>query len=529
MGRRPHLTVTLLAQLARVLQGALLAQMIIYQHWNRASTWFWNMLTRSDTAESLEYTVVENMLDGRPMDGVTCPELLEYSLRLLDATLDGGLVERISEWEPLMNPAISYTLDSRPMEGTTNLERSALGVSLDSRPTEGAPCLEPLEQLVFSSSLAVRPVEGITKKVWDRKPVINPVISYTLDSQPMEGITYHERLARGVSLDSRPTEGAPCQEPLEQLVLSPSLAAQPDDEVAVKVLKGKPVIQPVQDSTPDGQHMEGTTYLEHPALGVSLDSRLKEGMSQTKFFEQSVLGEGSIVRPETAVTSERHHKQTCFNLSARPTPAIVIVHKTDVNTDMNTDWSDNSAPRNLSEIFEQAVLGERSSVRPEAADVSERHQERTCLILSAQPTTVLGIIHKTDANTDINTDRPDSSDQTQEGQPREGMTKSRQMDLSGFELAAASTDKERLPTSYTLERSELSIRESQSYFKNTEDSQFSYDTRDLEDAIRREVFRNRLVGQVNITEADISMDQLRSEGLRRWNTDMDIEYQYETF
>ena len=45
-----------------------------------------------DTAESLEYTVVENILDGRPMEGVTCSELLEYSLRLLDATLDGGLV-----------------------------------------------------------------------------------------------------------------------------------------------------------------------------------------------------------------------------------------------------------------------------------------------------------------------------------------------------------------------------------------------------------------------------------------------------
>ena len=99
-------------------------------------------------------TVVETILDGRPMEGVTCPELLEYSLRLLDATLDGGLVERISEWEPLMNPAISYTLDSRPMEGITNLERSALGVSLDSRPTEGAPCQEPLEQSVLSSSLA---------------------------------------------------------------------------------------------------------------------------------------------------------------------------------------------------------------------------------------------------------------------------------------------------------------------------------------------------------------------------------------
>ena len=32
-----------------------------------------------------------------------------------------------------------------------------------------------------------------------------------------------------------------------------------------------------------------------------------------------------------------------------------------------------------------------------------------------------------------------------------------------------------------------------------------------------------------MTDADISMDQLRSEGLRRWNTDVDIEYKYKTF
>ena len=32
-----------------------------------------------------------------------------------------------------------------------------------------------------------------------------------------------------------------------------------------------------------------------------------------------------------------------------------------------------------------------------------------------------------------------------------------------------------------------------------------------------------------MTDADSSLDQLCSEGLRRWNMDMDIEYQYETF
>ena len=76
------------------------------------------------------------------------------------------------------------------------------------------------------------------------------------------------------------------------------------------------------------------------------------------------------------------------------------------------------------------------------------------------------------------------------------------------------------------------VGESQSYLKNTEETQFSYDTglssRELEYAIRREVLRNQLVGQVNVTDADISMDRLRSEGLWRWNTHMDIEYRYET-
>ena len=106
-------------------------------------------------------------------------------------------------WEPVLNLVISYTLDSQHMEGNTYLEHSALGVSLDSGPTEGASCLEPLEQSAPSSSLALQPVEGITEKVSEWKPVINPVISYTLDSRLMEGNTYRERSAPGVSVDLR--------------------------------------------------------------------------------------------------------------------------------------------------------------------------------------------------------------------------------------------------------------------------------------------------------------------------------------
>ena len=148
-----------------------------------------------------------------------------------------------------------------------------------------------------------------------------------------------------MSLDSRPTEGASCLEPMEQSVLGSSLAAQPVEGVAVKSLKGKPVIQPVQDSTPDGQPMEGTTYLQHPALGVSLESRLREGMLCMETLEQSVLDDGSIMRPEAADMSERHHEQTCFKLSARPMPDTDIVHNADVSTDINTDRPENSAPK----------------------------------------------------------------------------------------------------------------------------------------------------------------------------------------
>ena len=55
--------------------------------------------------------MVENILDGRPMEGITCLELLEYSLRLLDATLDGGLVEKISDWEPEASRVPDATLE----------------------------------------------------------------------------------------------------------------------------------------------------------------------------------------------------------------------------------------------------------------------------------------------------------------------------------------------------------------------------------------------------------------------------------
>ena len=181
-----------------------------------------------DTTESLGDEVVENILDGRPMERITCPELLEYSLRLLDATLDSGLVKNISDWELEASPVPDATLDSRLTEGITNLEHSAPGVSLDSGPMEGMLCLEPSEQSVINSSLVARPSKCVMKERSEWKSVINPAISYTMDSRPMEGITHLERSALGVSLDSGPTEGASCLEPLEQWVFGRVACNQPD-------------------------------------------------------------------------------------------------------------------------------------------------------------------------------------------------------------------------------------------------------------------------------------------------------------
>ena len=130
----------------------------------------------------------------------------------------------------------------------------------------------------------------------------------------------------------------------------------------------------------------------------------------------------------------------------------------------------------------------------------------------------------------------------------EGITEPLQEELSGLALAVDRTNEEHLPTSYSLEQSDSIISESQDYLKNTEGTQFGYDTRhsspELEDDIRREVLRNRSMGYMssrevngrlllpehaNLSDAEISLDQVRSEGLRQWNMDMDIEYQYETF
>ena len=61
---------------------------------------------------------------------------------------------------------------------------------------------------------------GLVGRISDGEPAARQVPDTTLDSQLMEGITYLEHLALGVSLDSGPMEGTSCLEPLEQVYSS---------------------------------------------------------------------------------------------------------------------------------------------------------------------------------------------------------------------------------------------------------------------------------------------------------------------
>ena len=203
--------------------------------------------------------------------------LLEHLLAQPEPSLGGGLVERISDGEPTACQVPDITLDSRLKEGITYLEHPALGVSLDSGPMEGTSCLEPLEQSILQSSWIARPHNCVIKEKSEWKPVITPASSYTLDSRPMEGITYLERPALGVFLDSGPTEGASCLEPLEQSVLGSSLAARPVGCVMENVLDWKPLRNPATSYTLDSQLMEGLLTLSIRLWGCLWTVDLRRG------------------------------------------------------------------------------------------------------------------------------------------------------------------------------------------------------------------------------------------------------------
>ena len=85
----------------------------------------------------------------------------------------------------------------------------------------------------------------------------------------MEGITYPEHLAPGVSLDSRFSTGMLQVKPLPLLVHKNSLIARP--QVAIKTSHWKPVINPVIYINTEFLHVKKFPYpapLEQSVLGV---------------------------------------------------------------------------------------------------------------------------------------------------------------------------------------------------------------------------------------------------------------------
>ena len=302
----------------------------------------------------LEHSALGVSLDSGLMEGMSSPEPVEQSVlnTLWVARPSRGITEETSNWEPVAHPVPDATLDGQLMEGTTYLEHSVLGMSLDSGLMERMSSLEPVEQSVLNTLSATRPEEGITEEISDWKPVAHPVPKITLDGRLMEGATYLEHSVLGVSLDSGLMEGTWSLEPLKQSVLINTLsAARPEEGITEELSDREPVALPVLDITLDGRPMEETTYLEHSALGVSLDSGLMAGMSRLEPFEQSVLGTLLVARPVEVITemdtperpalaSQVDYGHSDLELLARP----ILDANQAGNAELDADPSEHSAP-----------------------------------------------------------------------------------------------------------------------------------------------------------------------------------------
>ena len=113
---------------------------------------------------------------------------------------------------------------------------------------------------------------GLVERISDEEPTVRQVPGTALDSQLMEGITYLEHPALGVSLDSGPMEGSSSLEPVEQSILRSTRITRPRDGSGLveNISDEEPTVRQVPGTALDSQLMEGITHLEHPALGVSL-------------------------------------------------------------------------------------------------------------------------------------------------------------------------------------------------------------------------------------------------------------------
>ena len=254
--------------------------------------------------------------------------------------------------EPELDPTINRNMDSRPMVGTTYLERPAPAVYLDSQPTEGK-VIGPLVLwvLIYAKLADQRTDSHRTTGFWE--PELDPTINHSLDSRPIVGTTYLEHLAPAVYLDSRPTEGKVRSKnlewkPMRISVINCKLDSQPmvwitylerpapavyfdswpmEAKVRSKQREWRPVIFPPDSYTLDSQPMVGTTYLERPAPAVYLDSWLMEGASCPEpqvdwevLSSKPSLNNVAIVKMVDTDTSDDVKTQLLENVILMPTP-----------------------------------------------------------------------------------------------------------------------------------------------------------------------------------------------------------------
>ena len=224
-----------------------------------------------------------------------------------------------------------------------------------------------------------------------------------------------------------------------------------------------------------------------------------------------------------------------------------IVNHTDVDDDIDTDLPENPAP----------MMN------------SQTNHEQSWFKSSARPMLDPDKVDNTDVNADVNTDPPENSApmmnldlrlwqsdaqlcppvaDTMDRRPMEGISGRLLVNSPGLALAPDSGYVKDPPHLSPLVQGALGVNRRSDNFDSFDEPQFGSDRRqsslELEDAIRREVLKSRSMGRVSardgnglllspenawLGDKDMSLDEVSSEGLRRCNMDMDVEYQYETF
>ena len=306
---------------------------------------------------------------------------------------------------------------------------------------------------------------GLVEQISDEEPTVRQVSGSALDSQLMEGITYTE-----VSLDSRPTEGSSCQKPVEQSILLSSWTVSPRNCVREQKSEWEPVIIPADSYTPDSRPMEGMTYLEHHTD----DSWLVRGASY----------------PRPHVNWEV--------VNSKPSVNNVMIVKM-VNTDASDDVS-TQLPENAPAMIDPNMSRKNSPEYVTPVSTPMTALAWPCVDSPRLPKVKHEIVDRMMDSRAVNSTQLESSPPTTDS------------DLSNENWE----DGDCRLLEYAGQVSHDLLK-----MDSSDEPQFGSDRRqsilELEDAIRREIIKSRL------GDTDVSLDEVRSEGLQRWNMDIMVE------